>query len=539
MLAATSTADMVALTDMTDMAAMTTMADMTTMTAMTAMADMTRGNVATGSMGTIDPGVSTIDTTGLPLLSNEQQLLPTYHSHSHSHSHSYSQQPQSQPQSQSQSRPDLLPDVFTQQAQRCHSLPASSYPSGILASATPSLAQVSNPTTFPTTEFAVPAPITSAGPCPLSPSVRLFGRAFPGPQSSTSQLEASEVIAQAAAHAAEPLLNANQTSLPADAAAILGMSRSAGGLDSILTLDEEASIQEMVEVFEGSQHALEAAMTSAAASEYMSYQASTHPSNHVSNHAQEIEGPSATNLSAARLHSSQSNTMQSHLSNIVTRRQRLLATMPRRSSRQRPGQPVLKPYSPHTLAYKLPPKLASKIASKRQRLPQPNPMPPAIHPRPPRPATRQRGGKRPQRIKQEMEDTSDEEPAAQGRHSRKRSKAGVSARTGVSKYPRECPNPGCGKVFSSSAGFYYHVRTVHNQDKNPALLCPIPHCAKAFRSVPGLEYHLKKHQAGEIVDGNKRVLRCDDVKAAKALAMQRRRGGSLKADEATTLAKRT
>ncbi|EDQ91373.1 uncharacterized protein MONBRDRAFT_23700 [Monosiga brevicollis MX1] len=122
------------------------------------------------------------------------------------------------------------------------------------------------------------------------------------------------------------------------------------------------------------------------------------------------------------------------------------------------------------------------------------------------------------------------EPAA------KQSKSARRKARRSSKYPRECPAPGCDKIFSSSAGFYYHVRTVHNANKNAALDCPVRGCGKSFRSAPGLEYHLQKHKEGQITDDNGKLLLCDDTKIAKKTAMTRRRNGSLKATEACDLA---
>lgn len=105
-----------------------------------------------------------------------------------------------------------------------------------------------------------------------------------------------------------------------------------------------------------------------------------------------------------------------------------------------------------------------------------------------------------------------------------------------SKYPRQCPNPECNKIFSSSAGFYYHVRTKHNNGKNANLRCPIDGCVKMFRSVPGLEYHLKRHTEGLIKSSDGRILDCVNVKDAKREALTKRKNSSLRAEQATTIA---
>eukprot|EP00049_Salpingoeca_infusionum_P023742 m.13710 g.13710 ORF g.13710 m.13710 type:complete len:428 (-) comp5982_c0_seq1:559-1842(-) len=109
-------------------------------------------------------------------------------------------------------------------------------------------------------------------------------------------------------------------------------------------------------------------------------------------------------------------------------------------------------------------------------------------------------------------------------------------RRGSSKYPRNCPNPGCNKVFSSSAGFYYHIRTVHNGNKNANLKCTVAGCTKTFRSVPGLEYHLKKHSTGAIKDKQGRVLQCGNTKLAKRQAMDQQKQKSLGAEDARSTA---
>lgn len=51
-----------------------------------------------------------------------------------------------------------------------------------------------------------------------------------------------------------------------------------------------------------------------------------------------------------------------------------------------------------------------------------------------------------------------------------------------------CPAEGCGKVFRSSPGYRYHLKS-HASD-------PRPHqcrfCMKKFKSANGLKYHLRK-----------------------------------------------
>jgi hypothetical protein len=105
-------------------------------------------------------------------------------------------------------------------------------------------------------------------------------------------------------------------------------------------------------------------------------------------------------------------------------------------------------------------------------------------------------------------------------------------------YPRACPAPDCGKVFASSAGYFYHIRTVHNGNRNAPLECPVPGCAhKCFKSTPGLVYHLEKHMRGLILDpATQHPLPCPDIQAAKKEAITRRREGSLDAMTAIHLA---
>ena len=51
-----------------------------------------------------------------------------------------------------------------------------------------------------------------------------------------------------------------------------------------------------------------------------------------------------------------------------------------------------------------------------------------------------------------------------------------------------CPHEGCGKVFRSSPGYRYHLKS-HDQDPRPHVC----HCChKKFKSANGLKYHLRK-----------------------------------------------
>ena len=84
--------------------------------------------------------------------------------------------------------------------------------------------------------------------------------------------------------------------------------------------------------------------------------------------------------------------------------------------------------------------------------------------------------------------------------------------------------------------FYYHIRTMHNADRNPPLECPIDRCGRSFRSVPGLEYHLKKHVNGKITDDQGNLLPCPNPKAAKRQAMNERKSKILNADVAREMA---
>lgn len=51
-----------------------------------------------------------------------------------------------------------------------------------------------------------------------------------------------------------------------------------------------------------------------------------------------------------------------------------------------------------------------------------------------------------------------------------------------------CPHEGCGKVFRSSPGYRYHLRS-HDTDPRPHV-CQV--CQKKFKSANGLKYHLRK-----------------------------------------------
>ena len=51
-----------------------------------------------------------------------------------------------------------------------------------------------------------------------------------------------------------------------------------------------------------------------------------------------------------------------------------------------------------------------------------------------------------------------------------------------------CPQEGCGKVFRSSPGYRYHLKS-HDIDPRPHV-CHV--CHKKFKSANGLKYHLRK-----------------------------------------------